>query len=136
MTNTFWYLDKFILKFRQIYFTIWANTFYNLDKYILQFGQIHFTIWANTFTLSGFHPCVSSEWSSDQCDQTLRWSTAAWLHCQMLVIFLSYFLLIFLNIWLHMLVIFEIWIFPLFLGPTEKSLMVLLRRHIFLAKEI
>ena len=34
--------------FAQIFFQIWTNTFWNLDKYILKFGQIHFTIWTNT----------------------------------------------------------------------------------------
>ena len=37
-TNTFYNLDKYILKYGQIHFAIWTNTFDNLDKYILQFG--------------------------------------------------------------------------------------------------
>ena len=34
-------LDKYILQFGQIHFTIYTNTFYNWDKYSLQFRQIH-----------------------------------------------------------------------------------------------
>ena len=68
------------------------------DKYILEFGQIRLSIRTNTF--SGFHSRISFERSADQCDQTLCWSTAAWLHRQMLVIFcsldLGYFVSIFL----------------------------------------
>ena len=29
------YLDKFILQFKEIHFSIWTNTFFNLDKYNL-----------------------------------------------------------------------------------------------------
>ena len=50
------FLDKYILQFWQIHFSIWTNTFHNLDNHILQFGQayfsickIHFTIGTNTF---------------------------------------------------------------------------------------
>ena len=66
-TNTFYNLDKYILKFGQIHLDIkevdcvpqpaldsslvhsqaslaTTNTFYNLDKYILKFGQIHLDI--------------------------------------------------------------------------------------------
>ena len=31
-----------------------TNTFFTLDKYILQFGQIHFSIWRNTFHSSRY----------------------------------------------------------------------------------
>ena len=68
---------------------------------------LNISIETNTF--SGFHPCISSERSADQCDQTLCWSTAAWLHRQMLVIScsldLEYFVLIFLWLMIH----FDMW---------------------------
>ena len=35
----------------QIKCIFWTNPFYNLDKYLLTFGQILFTIWANTWSL-------------------------------------------------------------------------------------
>ena len=73
-------------QFWQICFSIKTNKCSGFHPCISseQFWQIHFSIQTNKF--SGFHPCISSERSDDQCDQTLCWSTKAWLHCQMLVI--------------------------------------------------
>ena len=36
-----------------MHFAIWRNTFYNLEKYILKFGEIHFAIWGNIFSNLG-----------------------------------------------------------------------------------
>ena len=48
----------------------WRNTFWNLDKYILQFGQIHFTIWTNIFGQSG-----GGQPRKVFCPEAARWET-------------------------------------------------------------
>ena len=42
-------MDKYILQFRQMHFSIQTNVFYNSVRLFLQLGQIHFTIQTNTF---------------------------------------------------------------------------------------